>query len=543
MERGKLTGAVGLLLGIGLILGIAVIGQANRPNPASENIVQTTSGDAEGCEAKVTELEIVIGGTPVSSPVYTWDLTDLKKYPAGGYNLSGYGKAKIEIWCIDEEGEPYLDGTLNPSVNGSLSFNDGKARVVKMSGGLGSSGVKDLEIKGGSATVFGKSKPITGLSFSGEWGWDEKEKNYGDDYNAVINGSIDMTLEYKEVEKSGTFPLSITVKRKISHLILYDYKAEPEVFCAGEEATISSNVNYDKALNWKIAFKNRRGKTVREFVGDNLPISCKWDGTKNGKPVKGGKYKYEISAWIGDEVSAEPVEGDVTVMGVEIITKADSILCRAPWPGKMPKKPTRLTLEAKGTPSGGEYTWSIISGSDKVELKSENSKAVVKGINSSDNELDVEIKVFYTLHGHICSTTHELTVRRPASADMDTKYYNSHPTQERGLFYWRYVRHILRDQFGKLIEVPNIPIGENLEKVEGFGFVLTGETATSSGGTFLDHLRSVKLFRRGSKWEQELRAGCKRRWRRAQGGWDVGHFHIMFGGETEEWKITKKPAS
>ena len=89
--------------------------------------------------------------------------------------------------------------------------------------------------------------------------------------------------------------------------------------------------------------------------------------------------------------------------------------------------------------------------------------------------------------------------------------------------------------------MPGIPIGENLEKITGL-FLLTGQTATTGNGTFLDKLRSIKLIRY-NKWYQILRAGCRKRWRRAQGGWDVGHFHIIFGVMEGEWKITKGPAS
>jgi len=326
MRKHRLSKITGLLLGVSLIFGLTFISYAKRQNPANENIVEITSGSGGSCWPVIKWVKIVIGGKRVTSPIYTWDLSDLKEYPAGRYRLSGYGKAKIEIWCIDEEGVSYLDGTLNPHVKGNLVFDDKKPNVVKMSGELRKvSDVEDLDIVGGTATIFGESKSISGLSFSGEWKWDEREKNYGDEYNAVVEGGIKITLSYKGVERSETFPLRITVKRKISHLILYDYKAEPDVFCAGEETTISSSVNYDRDLNWRIRIKKGR-RTIREFSGNKLPISCKWDGkNKRGKPVKPGKYKYEISAWIEDEagekiVSAKKVSGEVTLIRVKIVS-------------------------------------------------------------------------------------------------------------------------------------------------------------------------------------------------------------------------------
>jgi len=100
-------------------------------------------------------------------------------------------------------------------------------------------------------------------------------------------------------------------------------KNRDDVFCAGEETTISSSVNYNRDLNWRIRIKKGR-RTIREFPGNKLPISCKWDGkNKRGKSVKPGKYKYEISVWIEDEagekiVSAKKVSGEVTLIRVKL---------------------------------------------------------------------------------------------------------------------------------------------------------------------------------------------------------------------------------
>ena len=70
-------------------------------------------------------------------------------------------------------------------------------------------------------------------------------------------------------------------------------------------------MNYDRDLNWRIRIKKGR-RTIREFSGNKLPISCKWDGkNEKGKFVKSGWYRYEISAWIEGEVKAKKVVGEV----------------------------------------------------------------------------------------------------------------------------------------------------------------------------------------------------------------------------------------
>ncbi len=88
LKRNRLTRTGSFLLGIGLFFGLTVALQAEKPNPANENIVRTTSGEG-GFYSKIIWVKMFIDGKPISAPVYTWDLTNLRDNPPGRYKLKG----------------------------------------------------------------------------------------------------------------------------------------------------------------------------------------------------------------------------------------------------------------------------------------------------------------------------------------------------------------------------------------------------------------------------------------------------------------------
>ena len=175
-------------------------------------------------------------------------------------------------------------------------------------------------------------------------------------------------------------------------------------------------MNYDRDLNWRIRIKKGR-RTIREFSGNKLPISCKWDGkNKRGKLVKPGKYKYEISAWIEDEagkkiVSAKKVSGEVTLIRVKIKSpkgnkgtslgpKEDPTEIKIPFKAIIKPSPSELGVDP-------DIDWT-------VKLEYESSGGVKCGgfpvIKTFKTKHDKEKKIKFTKEGGRLTINAQITI-------------------------------------------------------------------------------------------------------------------------------------
>lgn len=118
--------------------------------------------------------------------------------------------------------------------------------------------------------------------------------------------------------------------------------------------------------------------------------------------------------------------------------------------------PTKLIAIA--SPAGGSYKWEIVMGQDKVKLSDINSRVVsVQSIAPSENPIDVQIKVTYSIGSQIAEAYHSMTVRKPSSLSVLESYPITDPPKK-DIFgnvveYSTLYKFQIRDQFDRPLNV------------------------------------------------------------------------------------------
>ena len=71
-----------------------------------------------------------------------------------------------------------------------------------------------------------------------------------------------------------------------------------------------------------------------------------------------------------------------------------------------------VTMKAEGNFLEGSFNWSVVEGSDKVQLSNTTSEVVsVKGLKESGRH-EVKIKVIYRVNGDTAEATRSVTVQK-----------------------------------------------------------------------------------------------------------------------------------
>ncbi|MDE2313366.1 MAG: OmpA family protein [Elusimicrobia bacterium] len=151
-----------------------------------------------------------------------------------------------------------------------------------------------LRITGGSAikSFFGKGMPPSEIDWHG----------LTDTGDPAPNGQYAFTLAVRDMAGNTTVtsPQTVTIDRTEPTMQI---TATPSIFSPGGNGT-SASVNFviqpppgHKVIeNWKLAIKNKDGKTVRTFSGaGEPPPQVPWDGSgADGKILPDGAYTYAL---------------------------------------------------------------------------------------------------------------------------------------------------------------------------------------------------------------------------------------------------------
>jgi len=138
---------------------------------------------------------------------------------------------------------------------------------------------------------------------------------------------------------------------------------------------------------------------------------------------------------------------------------------------------------ASGNPPGGTYEWECTTtGNGELAIVSgQGTDAVyIKGASESLSALDAKITVKYTLGGCTAEAFENVTVRRPLSTTAAPGLWEY---TDNGRRISRRYYHIIKDQFGQVITLTNMPVSEQVVCTSG-----TATDVTESDGVTHNYL-------------------------------------------------------